>query len=243
MRRDLRYAASIALAAGPCCFTLAACGRGAPHADSAAASGSVAETTAVTNPGGPSGTVSGSTMVRGTVAAVSDTEVTVQGDSGTTRVRLDKPVQVFTRQSATLARVTPNSFIGVTTVKQPDGSEQASEIHVFPEALRGLGEGSRPMAPSTNGGTPSTMTNGSASPGGQTSGSTMSNGNVSQANGSTIVVQYPGGSKTVTVPPNTPVTEIVATSRPLAAGDQIVVVATRNPDGSLTSSRVLLAKK
>jgi hypothetical protein len=36
------------------------------------------------------------------------------------------------------------SFIGTTTVPGPDGSEIAVEVHVFPENMRGAGEGSRP---------------------------------------------------------------------------------------------------
>jgi hypothetical protein len=57
-----------------------------------------------------------------------------------------QPFHVYTRAPSDLSKVTEKSFIGVTTLKQPDGSERATEIHVFPEELRGLGEGSRMMA-------------------------------------------------------------------------------------------------
>ncbi|MFL5570254.1 MAG: DUF5666 domain-containing protein, partial [Gemmatimonadaceae bacterium] len=79
----------------------------------------------------------------------------------------------------------------------------------------------------------SRVTNGTASQ------SRMSNGNVSSANGSTLVVQYAGGSQTVTVPPNTPVTELKIVSRKLAAGDQVAVMATRAPDGTLTANKAI----
>jgi hypothetical protein len=172
-------------------------------------------------------------MVRGTIASVSATQVVVSTDSGAKTVALAPPVTIYDRASSTLANVKDNTFIGVTTIKQPDGTERATEIHIFPEALRGLGEGSRMMS----GG--SQMTNGAASQ----SASRMSNGSVATSSGSAMVVQYAGGSTSVTIPPNTPVTEIKATSRALAAGDKVVVVATKGADGALSANRVLLAGK
>ncbi len=49
--------------------------------------------------------------------------------------------------------------MGVTSVKQADGTELATEIHIFPEELRGLGEGSY-MMNLTAGGDNNRMTNG-----------------------------------------------------------------------------------
>ena len=57
------------------------------------------------------------------------------------------------------------------------------------------------------------------------------------------LVQYAGGSQTITVPPKTPVTEIKATSKTLAAGAQVVILAKRGADGSLTANKGLLAGK
>lgn len=152
-------------------------------------------------------------------------------------------MQVYARQPATLADVKDNTFIGVTTVKQKDGVEQATEIHIFPEALRGLGEGSRML---TGPGAGSRMTNGAVSGSRMTNGtataSRMSNGSLMSINGSTFVVQYARGSQTVVVPPNTPVTEIKPTSNPLTQGERVVVVAKRAGDGSLSANRVLVSK-
>ncbi|HJP60726.1 MAG TPA: DUF5666 domain-containing protein [Gemmatimonadaceae bacterium] len=181
-------------------------------------------------------------MVRGTVASASPTQLVVTTSAGNDTIALKQPLQVYSRQPATLADVKDNVFIGVTTVKQPDGSERATEIHIFPEELRGLGEGSRMMSQNgggnrmTNGAVSnSRMTNGTASP------SRMSNGNVANANGSTLDVQYAGGSQKVVVPPNTRVTQIKATSKQLAAGDRVAVQAKKAPDGSLSTSKVMLA--
>jgi hypothetical protein len=155
-------------------------------------------------------------------------------------------LQVYDRTPSDLSHVKDSSFIGVTTVKQADGSERATEIHIFPNELRGMGEGSRIMSPSTGGGG-NRMTNGSVSSSRMTNGSVassrMSNGTVANATGSTLVVQYPGGSQNVTVPAGTPVTEIKAVSKQLAAGDRVVIVAKKQSDGSLVSTQALIASK
>lgn len=179
-------------------------------------------------------------MLRGTVASVSQTEMVIKSDSAPVTVKLEQPFHLYARQPSDLSHVTPSSFIGVTTVKQSDGSEQATEIHVFPEELRGLGEGSRMMTPAT-GSAASRMTNGTASP--APVASRMSNGSVASTNGSTLVVQYAGGSQNVTVPPNTPVTEFILSSTPPAAGDQVALVVTKAPDGTLTSSKGVRTQK
>lgn len=183
--------------------------------------------------------------IRGTVATVSETDIAIKTDTGTVNVKLSQPFQVYEREPGKLADVKDNSFIGVTTVKQPDGAEQATEIHIFPEELRGMGEGSRMMTQNAGGGnrmtngavTSSRMTNGTASP------SRMSNGSVTNATGSSFVVQYSGGSQTVKVPANTPVTELKTTSKKLAVGNQVVIIAKRGADGSLTADKGLLAGK
>ena len=209
----------------------------AQRADTSASDTSTASSTAT----GASDT---STMVRGTVASASPTQVVVATASGDVTVAVTPPLKVYSRQPATLADVKDNVFIGVTTVKQPDGSEQATEIHIFPEELRGLGEGSRMMNSGAAGNPGNRMTNGAVSQSRMANGSAasrMSNGSVANASGSTLEVQYAGGSTKVTVPPDTRVTQIKAVSKQLAAGDQVVVPAKKNPDGTLSTNRVMMA--
>ena len=86
-------------------------------------------------------------MLRGTVTSVSANQLVLKSDTGAVTVALTQPFHLYVRAPSDLSHVKESSFIGVTTVKQPDGSERATEIHVFPEELRGLGEGSRMMAP------------------------------------------------------------------------------------------------
>jgi hypothetical protein len=180
--------------------------------------------------------------VRGTIMTASADSLVVQSDIGDVTVKLKQPFHLYDRVPSDLSKVEEKSFIGVTTVKQADGSERATEIHVFPEELRGLGEGSRMMAPPTAG-NPNRMTNGSVSESRMTNGtaseSRMSNGSVASTNGGSLVVQYAGGSQNVTVPPNTPVTMLTVESRQLVPGDQVVVLATKGTDGSLTADKAI----
>jgi Domain of unknown function (DUF5666) len=208
------------------------CNRGADSGQSSATS---ADSAQATNAGAPP-------TVRGTVESVSANSLVIKSDTGAVTVAIEKPFRLYTRVPTDMSQVKQGSFIGVTTVKQPDGSERATEIHVFPEELRGLGEGSRIMT-STGSGGGSRMTNGSVSPSRMTNGtasqSRMSNGSVSSANGSSLVVHYAGGSQNVMVPPNTPVTELKIASRNLAVGDQVAVLVKKAADGSLTADKAI----
>ncbi len=185
-------------------------------------------------------------MLRGTVVSVSASQLVLQADTGRATVALTQPFHIYARVPSTLSQVKETSFIGVTTVKQPDGSERATEIHVFPEELRGVGEGSRMMAPDTTG-TAGRMTNGNVSAARMTNGtaspSRMSNGSVSSTNGSTLVVQYAGGSQTVTVPPNTPVTEFKIAPGAAVAGDKLAILVRKSADGSLSADKALSMAK
>jgi hypothetical protein len=207
-----------------------ACNR---NADSTQDSTALSQSSVAPNPDAP-------IMLRGTIVSVSANQLALKSDTGTVTVGLPDPLKLYVRAPSDLSKVKDNSFIGVTTVRQPDGSERATEIHVFPEELRGVGEGSRMMDAAA---TPSRMTNGSVSTSRMTNGtasqSRMSNGSVSSSTGSSLVVQYTGGSQSVTVPPNTPVTELKLASRGVTAGDQVALLAKKAPDGSLTADKAI----
>ena len=240
-----RYAAPLVLSSS-LLLLAAGCksnGDSAANPDTTQSSATAASSTPADNPNPP-------IMVRGTVVTTSPAQLVVKSDTGKVTVTIVQPFRLYSRVPAKMSEVKENSFVGVTTVKQADGSERATEIHVFPEELRGVGEGSRMMAPNaaanasrmTNG-SASRMTNGNVSAPRMTNGavsqSRMSNGNVSSTNGSTLVVQYAGGSQTITVPPNTPVTELKLASRKIAVGDQVAVLVKKNPDGSLSSDKAI----
>ncbi|HEV7704244.1 MAG TPA: hypothetical protein VGO46_08120 [Gemmatimonadaceae bacterium] len=178
------------------------------------------------------------------IASVSDTAVTVTTSTGDVTVAVSSPLHVYQRANSDLTHVSAKSFVGVTSEKKSDGSQVATEIHIFPEDLRGTGEGSYLMTPPAGAkdSTRSTMTNGTV---GSTSKAgeapRMTNGAVASKNGETMTVDYHGGSQTISVPAGVPVMAIVPSSEKLAKGTKVVVLAKKQPDGSMKASSVMIA--
>src|SRR5262249_11649634 len=95
--------------------------------------------------------------VRGTVEQIDGTVMTVKSREGDTlKVKLADEAKVVALVKASLAEITPNSFVGATAMPQADGGWKAVEVHIFPEEMRGTGEGDRPYDYRPQ----STMTNG-----------------------------------------------------------------------------------
>jgi len=181
--------------------------------------------------------------VRGALVSVSDSALVVATLNGAVRVVLDAPVHVYERVNSDLAKVATKSFVGVTSVKQPDGSQVATEIHIFPESLRGTGEGSYLMTqPGAKDTSRSTMTNGTVESAPKAGGPPrMTNGAVASKNGQTLTVDYHGGSQTINVPAGVSVTAIEPSTAKLSKGEKVVVLAKKQTDGTMKASSVLLA--
>ena len=200
----------------------------------------------------------GMILVRGTVILVSLKQIAIKTKDSTQTVMLADSLQLYARSPSSLAEVKDTSFIGVTTQKQADGSDQATEIHLFPEELRGLGEGSFMMdaqttdtgSRMTNGeasrmtnGEASRMTNGEASRMTNGEASRMTNGEVQKAGGFSLVIQYQGKSRTVKVPANIPVTAYTVTDTKLSPGVKVVALAKKDAGGNFTASKILISDK
>jgi hypothetical protein len=201
-------------------------------------------------PAAPSTTTAASTVpsditpIRGTLSSVSDSMLRGSTSAGDVRVVVQPPLHVYSRVSAKLASVTPSSFVGVTSVAQPDGSQRATEIHVFPEELRGTGEGSYLMTPQPGSDSShrSTMTNGTVSATPTTAGAPrMTNGAVASKNAGTLTVQYRGGTQTITIPPNVAVTALALATAKLAPGVKVVVLGKKQADGTMKASSLVVA--
>jgi VWFA-related protein len=200
--------------------------------------------------------------VRGTVTSVEGEVLTVSTSAGPETVRLAPATTVATVVPSKREHITDGSFVGITSVSQPDGSQRATEVHVFPDAMRGTGQGSYAWdAPGVHGqashmtnGTaaPSKMTNGTVAPSKMTNGtvsaSRMTNGTAGVAQpGAPLTVRYnAGGSngvQTITIPPGIPVVAIEPGARgDLQPGAHVFIVAHRNAEGVLTADRILAGK-
>ena len=167
--------------------------------------------------------------VRGTIERVDGDIFIVRSRDGTElKVGLADKALIVAIIKASLSDVKPNSFVGVTGMPQPDGSQRAVEVHIFPEAMRGTGEGHyawdlRPQ-------------------------STMTNGNVEQTvastEGQTLIIKFKDGEKKIVVPPDTPIVGYMPGDKnELKAGVKIFIAAAKKlPDGTLQALRVNFGK-
>lgn len=203
-------------------------------------------TNAATAQNAPARSPAGMVMVRGIVQSVGASKLTIKTAAGLVSLKIVQPFHVYTRAASDLSKVKDSSFVGVTSIALPDGTQRATEIHILPESLRGIGDGSYLMKP-TPSAPHSRMTNGVASTSRMTNGSParsrMTNGSVKGAGGSVLVVHYYSGDERISVPANTPVTTFQITQKSLAVGDQAVAVAKKAGNGQLVSSSALVIEK
>ena len=167
-----------------------------------------------------------SVRVRGTIDKLEGNVLTFRSSEGADlKLTLGENAMIVAVIEASMVDIKEGTFLGSAAMPQPDGSQQALEVHIFPEQMRGTGEGHRPYAPIPE----STMTNGA------NSGAT-----VAGIDGSTIVVRYQGGEKKVVVAPNVPIVRYeIAAKGDLKIGARFTVTAaTRKPDGTLEANRI-----
>jgi hypothetical protein len=166
--------------------------------------------------------------VRGTIDAVNGDVLDVKSRAGEeVKLHMTGDMKVVGITKISLADIKVGSFIGTTTVPGPDGSQNAVEVHVFPEDMRGTGEGSRPYDLRPN----STMTNATVA--------TTVAGN----DGHTLLIKYKDGEKKVVVGPDTPVvTYVPADKSDLKAGAKMIAFIKPLPDGSFETNRVSVGR-
>jgi hypothetical protein len=168
--------------------------------------------------------------VRGTIEAVDGPILAVKSRDGRTTYKLKMADDVAVRGvvKASLSDIKPNSFIGVTGMPQADSSQKAVEIHIFPEALRGTGEGHRPWDLAPN--------------------STMTNATVAQmvkgVQGDEIRLKYKDGEKKIVVAQNTAIVAYVpADKNELRPGVKIVTAANKKEDGTLEAATIAVGRE
>jgi hypothetical protein len=157
--------------------------------------------------------------IRGTIERVDGAIYVVKArDGAELRVTVADNPQIAGIIKASLSDIKQNSFVGVTAMPQPDGSLSAVEVHIFPEAMRGTGEGHYPWDLQPQ--------------------STMTNANVEQVvsaiDGRTLTLKYKDGEKKITVPANAPiVTYVPGDKGDIKPGAKVFIVAVKQADGTL----------
>ena len=163
--------------------------------------------------------------IRGTIESVDGSTLMIKSREGTDmKVHVTDNVVVIGIAKSSLADIKQNSYIGVSAMPEPDGTQKALAIHIFPEAQRGTGEGFRAWDLRPN----STMTNATVAE------------TVAGTDGQNIMVKYKDGEKKVVVPPGTPIVAFVTGDKSeLKAGAKIIIFgAVKKDDGSLEAGRV-----
>jgi len=156
--------------------------------------------------------------VRGTIERVEDSVYVIKArDGAELKLTVAAKPSIATLVKASLADIKQGSFVGVTSMPQPDGSLSALEVHIFHESMRGTGEGHYPwdLRPQ----------------------STMTNANVEQvgatADGRTLTLKYKDGDKKIFVPAETPIVIYELGDRAdLKPGAKVFIVAVKQPDGT-----------
>ena len=163
--------------------------------------------------------------IRGTIESVDGAVLMIKSREGTDmKVRMTDNVAVFGVAKTELSEIKQGSYIGVTAMPEPDGTQKAVAVHIFPENQRGAAEGFRPWD--------------------QRPGSTMTNATVAETvkgtDGQNILVKYKDGEKKVVVPPGTPVVTFVAGDKSeVKPGAKIIIFgAVKKDDGTLEAARV-----
>jgi hypothetical protein len=163
--------------------------------------------------------------IRGTIEAIDGSLLTVKSRDGTEmKVRMTDNVAVVGVANIAMSEIKPGSYIGVSGMPEPDGTQKAIAVHIFPEAQRGVAEGFRPWDLRPN----STMTNATVAE------------TVASTDGHNILVKYKDGEKKVVVPPGTPIVTFVPGEKSeLKPGAKIIIFgATKKDDGTLEANRV-----
>ena len=163
--------------------------------------------------------------IRGTIESVDGALLMIKSREGTDmKVRVTDNVAVFGVAKTEMSEIKPGSYIGVSAMPEPDGTQKALAVHIFPETQRGAAEGFRPWDLRPN----STMTNATVAE------------TVAATDGQHILVKYKDGEKKVVVPPDTPiVTFLVGDKSELKPGAKVIIFgAVKKDDGTLETARV-----
>jgi hypothetical protein len=163
--------------------------------------------------------------IRGTIESVDGAMLMIKSREGTDmKVRVTDNVAVFGVAKTEMSEIKPGSYIGVSAMPEPDGTQKALAVHIFPETQRGAAEGFRPWDLRPN----STMTNATVAE------------TVKGTDGQNILVKYKDGEKKVVVPPDTPIVTFVAGDKSeLKPGAKIIIFgAVKKDDGTLEANRV-----
>jgi hypothetical protein len=162
--------------------------------------------------------------VRGAIERLNGNTLIVKTREGTDQtVSLKPDWKVGGIKKASVEDIKPGDFVGVASLPRTDGGDGALEVLIFPAAMKGTGEGSRPWDLKPN----STMTNATVAKA------------VKAVDGHTITLTYQGKEKTISIADDTPiVTFTPAGMADLTPGARVIVMGEKATDGTISATQV-----
>jgi hypothetical protein len=170
--------------------------------------------------------------IRGVVVSLDANVLTVGAPIGgaTTTIKLAPNYRVQYVVKSTLSAITPGSYVGSAALPGPNGTLRAIEVHYFPPGFTG-----RAFSSPYDLGPTSSMTNGNVQ--------NIATTKVDNVDAHTLTIKIDNGEKTIVVTPDTPiVTYAPADPSAVVKGSHVIVRATKEPDGSLSSTGVNVGK-
>lgn len=169
------------------------------------------------------------TRIRGEIEKVDGGMVTVKARDGSMmNVKLADNARIMAFVKASPADIKPNSYIGVTAMPEPDGTQKAIAVHIFLEGQRGTGEGFRQWDLRPN----STMTNANVE------------SKVASVEGDVVMVKYKDGEKKVIISKDTPVVAYAPSEMSeVKPGAQIIIFAAqKQADGTYSAPAINIGR-
>lgn len=164
---------------------------------------------------------------RGTIERLDGDTLTVTMRGGQKATfKLTPDTKIVGVIDAQLGAIKPDTYIGTSAAPQSDGTLKAIEVHVFPESMRGTGDGHYPW--DLDGA--NTMTNGAV-------------GALAGTSGRTMTVKYQGGERKVVVPEGTPVVAFEPADRSIIKpGARALVIAPKGADGTQAAAFLVVGE-
>lgn len=167
--------------------------------------------------------------IRGDIVTLDGLNLQVKARTGETlAVKLAENYVVTAVVKIDVTAIKTGAFVGVASMPQPDGTQNALEVLVFPEAMRGSNEGHYPW---------------DLKPGSMMTNATVADAVAMGPGGRRMTLKYKDGEKIVIVPEDAPIVTFEPGDKAmLVPGAHIIVTAAKQPDGSLTAGRVAVGK-
>ncbi len=166
--------------------------------------------------------------LRGAVESLQRNVLTLRTEDGkAVSVSLADDLTVAAVAKASLSDIKPGVFVGTGAAIEPGGGLRAVQIIIFPESMRGRGEGHRPWTALPE----STMTNATVAE------------TVETVDSHAMTLHYNGGEKTILIPPDATILRLLpADWHDLGAGVRVAVTASAEADGTLKAAQIVVAK-